>query len=179
MPGPKQITAAAAAAIAAMSLVATPIYKSLEGEELLPYKDIVGVWTVCSGDTSNVVKGVKLTKAECDARTKKIMEEYGAKVLEYNPSIGDYPLIFASHTIFAANIGVGKPGGKGGYYNSSVLRLSLKGEHRQSCRAMRLYDKAGGRVITGLQNRREGTQNMIGEYELCLAQAVERDLKLI
>lgn len=169
----------AAAALAAMSLIATPIYESLEGKKNLPYKDIVGVWTVCAGDTRNVIPGVRLTDAQCKERTKKIMDEYGAKVLEYNPTIGDYPLIFAAHTIFAANVGVGKKGGKGGYYNSSVLRLSLAGEHRQSCRAMRLYDKAGGSVITGLQNRREGTTNMIGEYELCLAQAVERDLRLI
>lgn len=173
MPAKKtMVTGGVAAAIAAMSLIATPLYKAFEGERLLPYKDIVGVWTVCSGDTRNVTPGVPETKESCEARTKKILEDYGKIVIKYNPSVAEYPLQFAAHTIFVANVG------EGNYKKSSVLRLTLEGKNREGCRAMRLYDKAGGKTIRGLQNRREGTQTMIGEYELCLADAVERDLKL-
>lgn len=168
-----RVVGGTAAAIAAMSLLATPIYEAWEGKVNKPYKDIVGVWTVCSGDTRNVTPGDVQTDAECKARTQKIMEDYGRIVLKYNPKIADYPLQFASHTIFTANVG------ETNYAKSSVLRLTLEGKNREGCRAMRLYDKAGGRVVTGLQNRRSGTKSMIGEYELCLAEAVERDLGLI
>lgn len=166
------VTGGSAAAVAAMALIATPIYKLWEGEKLVPYKDIVGVWTVCSGDTRNVTPGKAETKESCAKRTQAILEDFGNGVLRVNPSLKDYPLQFAGHTIFAANIGLSA------YGKSSVLRLDLQGKHREACRAMRLYDKAGGKVIKGLQNRREGTVNMVGEYELCLAEAVERDLGL-
>lgn len=160
------------AALAAMALIATPIYEGWEGKRNIPYQDIVGVWTVCSGDTRNVVRGVRLTDEQCRERTEKILQEYGTAVAEANPAIVNYPLQFASHTIFAANVGVGA------YKKSSVLRLSLQGKQRAGCRAMLLYDKAGGRVVVGLKNRRAGTSERLGEYELCLAEAVERDMGL-
>lgn len=162
---------AAAAAIAAMALIATPIYQTFEGTRNTPYKDIIGKWTVCSGETR--VEMRKYTDAECAEMTRKILEDdFGPAVAKLNPTIVDYPVSFAGHTTFAANIGMAA------YQKSSVLRLDLQGKHREACRAMRLYDKAGGKVVTGLTNRREGTPSMVGEYELCLADAVERDLGL-
>lgn len=157
--------------LALMVAIATPIYIGHEGEETLPYQDIVGVWTVCSGDTRNVEPGIRLTEEECAERTQKIMEEYGTAVAKVNPSIVNYPYQWAAHTIFAANIGVG------GYSRSSILRLDKAGKHRLACRALRKYKYAGGKVVIGLVNRREGTDQKVGEYELCLADAVERDIK--
>lgn len=162
---------AIAAGIAAMALLATPIYTSFEGTRNDPYKDSVGVWTVCSGETR--VEMRHYTNAECAEMTRHIIEDdFGPKVAKLNPTIVDYPVSFVGHTTFAVNIGMAN------YAKSSVLRLDLQGKHREACRAMRLYDKAAGRVLVGLQNRRQGTQSMIGEYELCLADAVERDLGL-
>ncbi len=105
--------------------------------------------------------------------TKSIMDEFGTEVATVNPSIVNYPNQWAAHTIFAANVG------KGGYKKSSVLSLDLKGQHRQACRYMLNYKYAGGKVFTGLVNRRAGTNDKIGEYELCLADAVERDIGTI
>lgn len=159
-----------AAALAAMTAVATPIYMSHEGTKTLPYKDIVGVWTVCSGDTRNVTPGKRETPEQCSERTKKIMDEYGTKVAEINPDIIDYPYEWASHTVFAANIGVPT------YKKSSIVVAYKQGQHRIACRNIRKYQYAGGKVVIGLINRRTGTDQKIGEYELCLADAVERDL---
>lgn len=160
----------AGGALAAMIAIATPIYISHEGTKLEPYFDDVGVLTVCSGETRFVEKR-KYTPAECAAMTDRIMRGFGIAVAEANPSIVNYPRQWASHTIFAANVGTDK------YYNSSVLKLDLKGEHRLACRAIRLYKYAGGRIFNGLINRREGTKEKIGEYELCLADAITRDLE--
>lgn len=159
-----------AIALAAMAAIATPIYVSHEGTKTLPYKDIVGVWTVCSGDTRNVTPGVRQTDAQCEERTKNIMSEFGEGVAKLNPTIVDYPTQWAAHTVFAANVGLGA------YAKSSVLRFDKQGQHRLGCRSMLLYKKAGGKTVIGLVNRRGGTEEKIGEYELCLVDAVQRDL---
>lgn len=148
--------------LAAMVAIATPIYVGWEGEKTLPYRDLVGVWTVCSGDTRNVVPGIRVSEGECRFRTQRILAEFGEGVQVMSPGIEDNPKQWAAHTIFAANVGLGA------YSRSSVRRLFNAGDHRGACRAIRLYDKAGGRVVRGLKNRREGTDTMIGEYELCL-----------
>lgn len=162
---------AAAAALAAMAAIATPIYVGWEGEELTAYKDVIGIVTICSGETRNVYMGLKLTQAECRERTRRIIVEYGSEVQRLSPGIEGSPYEWAAHSVFTANVGVGN------YSRSSVRRLYNAGDYRGACRAMRLYDKAGGRVIRGLQNRREGTSSMIGEYELCLGGAVPRSFK--
>lgn len=149
-------------ALAAMLAVATPIYVAWEGEKLEAYRDIVNVVTICSGDTRNVYMGMRLTKEQCRERTYRILTEFGEGVKTMSPGIDASPKEWAAHTIFSANVGLGA------YSRSSVRRLYNAGDRRGACRAMRLYDKAGGRVIQGLKNRREGTANMIGEYELCL-----------
>ena len=158
------------AALAAMTLIATPIYVGWEGEKLTAYQDIVKVWTICSGDTRDVHAGMSLTREQCRARTQKILYDFGTDVAKLSPGIEASPLEWGSHTIFAANVGTGA------YAKSSIRRLYNAGDFRGACRAMRLYDKAGGRVVRGLQNRRGGTPTMIGEYELCLGGAVPRTL---
>lgn len=157
-------------ALAAMLAIATPIYTSVEGTRTLPYKDIVGVWTVCSGDTRDVVPGEAQTPAQCDARTKAILSDFGSGVETAAPGIENSPYEWAAHTIFAANVGMGN------YRQSSVRRLYNAGHHRLACRAMRQYRLAGGKVAQGLVNRRDGTDDKIGEYELCNVGAIPADL---
>lgn len=156
--------------LAAMAAIATPVYVGWEGTKNTPYKDIVGVWTVCSGDTRNVLPGKKLTDAECNERTRKIVEEYGEDVSKSSPGIEVSPYEWAAHTVFAANVGIGA------YSKSSIRRNYNMGNYVEACRTMRLYDKAGGKVVLGLQNRRNGSGSRIGEYELCLAGAVPKEL---
>lgn len=153
-----------------MAAITTGIYIDHEGEVRKAYQDVVGVWTVCSGDTRNVTPGMVLTEEECRRRTEKIMEEYGTAVAEENPDIIDYPYEWGAHTSFAANVGVA------GYKRSGVNRLYKNGKHRLACRFMMKYKFAGGKVFTGLVNRRAGTNEKIGEYELCLVDAIPRDL---
>lgn len=164
-----QALKAGTAAAAAMAAIATPIYVSWEGEELVPYVDIVGVPTVCSGDTRNVTMGRPVTREECSRRTDAIIRDYGAQVAQLSPGIERSPYEWAAHTIFAANVGVGA------YGRSSVRRLYAGGQHRAACRFLRQYDKAGGRSVPGLANRRSGTADRIGEYELCLVGAIPAD----
>lgn len=156
--------------LAAMAAIATPVYVSWEGTKNTPYKDIVGVWTVCSGDTRNVVPGKKLTDAECDERTRRIVQEFGETVALSSPGIELSPYEWAAHTVFAANVGMPN------YNRSSIRKNYNAGNFVEACRAMRLYDKAGGKSVLGLKYRREGRDSRIGEYELCLAGAIPKAL---
>lgn len=167
---PKPKKAVIAAGLAAMAALATPIYEQWEGVEHRAYRDVVGIWTICAGDTRNVTPGQVATPAECTQRTAKIMEEYGLAVYETSPQVINHPHMWAALTIHTANIG------KTGYARSTTARLYNAGRYREACRYLRNYKYAGGRVVQGLVNRREGTERVVGEYELCLADAIRLDL---
>jgi lysozyme len=166
----KPVGAAIGAAMAVMVAIATPFYTGWEGVRTTAYRDIVGVWTICAGDTRNVSPGMRVTMEECNRRTAAIMDEFGESVRRDSPTVVNHPHIWASLTSFAANVG------KAGYRNSSVRRLYDAGQYRAACRRMRAFRLAGGRVVQGLINRREGTDDRMGEYELCLADAIRLEL---
>lgn len=57
----------------------------LEGREYAPYKDVVGIITVCDGHTGNdIILNKRYSDAECDALTKADLERIAKQV---NPSI--------------------------------------------------------------------------------------------
>lgn len=49
-------------------LLAVSLVAGREGLRLPAYKDVVGIWTICYGDTHDVKQGQVATKAECDDR---------------------------------------------------------------------------------------------------------------
>lgn len=149
---------------AAMLAIAVPFGISWEGMKLNPYKDLVGIWTVCGGATH--VKMRPYTEAECREITVAQYKTFGEGVRATTPGIDREPWQWASHTTFASNIGLAA------YERSSVRRLFVQGRYVEACRAMRLYKYAGGKVVNGLIFRREGKDERIGEYELCVVGAV-------
>ena len=52
--------------------------------------------------------------------------------------------------------------GKTGFKSSTVLRRYLSGDRIGACHAVRMWNKAGGKVLKGLDNRRKA------EEQLCL-----------
>ena len=158
-----------AAAMAAMLALATPFIGTWEGKANMPYRDIVGVKTVCYGETQNVEQR-RYSDAECAAMLKRRIPDYAGPVARAVPGIVNSPYEWAAHTSLAYNIGVTA------YERSSVARLAREGKRVEACRFMRRYNRAGGRVVRGLQFRREGDGARIGEYEMCLVGAVQADL---
>lgn len=158
---------AAGGATAALA-IATAFVTSYEGERTTPYFDSVGVQTVCRGETHVIMR--KYTHDECEAMTIERVKEFQDYVKQSTPGIEKYPYTWASFTSFAYN------NGQGTYSNSSVRRLYNQGEYIAACRFIRNYNKAGGQVLTGLVYRRNGHLNIIGEYELCLVDAIPREI---
>lgn len=135
------------AAAALIALVA-----AWEGTRTDPYRDIVGVWTVCTGETNVPMR--RYTKAECDAMLAKSLTGYAEGVKRLSPRLEGYQLVAATSLTY--NIG------EAAYARSTVRRRFNAGDLRGGCDAFLAWRFAGGREIKGLKNRREA------ERKICL-----------
>ncbi len=141
--------------IAGAIALALPLIEKWEGTKLSPYRDIVGVMTVCTGETR--VEMRRYTAAECRAMLEKaVRSDYGAAVLKAVPALQQKPHALAASISLAYNIG------GDGYARSSAARAFNAGKWRAGCDAFMLWVNAGGRRVQGLVNRRTD------ERKLCL-----------
>lgn len=145
------IGASAAAAIALASTLIVP----WEGRELRAYRDIVGVPTICYGETRGVRMGDIATPAECDSMLAQAVAEFD---LAIRPCL---PPVLPDKTR-AAFISAAYNIGSSAFCKSSMSRRALAGQLQDACDALLLWNKAGGRVVKGLVNRRNA------ERRLCL-----------
>lgn len=140
---------------AALALaIAMAIIAPWEGRELTPYRDIVGVWTVCDGHTGGV-QDRKYTPAECD----KLLASDTAKAyaLVRRCITRDLPPeMAAAFTSLAFNVG------PKGVCGSTLQRHANAGNFVQACGQLMRWVYAGGKRVKGLVNRRQA------EYRLCM-----------
>lgn len=155
---------------AAVLAIAVPVGVSWEGEKLDPYKDAVGIWTVCSGATD--VQMRRYTSAECATVTARQYARFRDEVAAAEPGLKKEPWQWAAYTLFASNVGTPT------FAKSSMLKLYRSGRFVEACRYLKNYKYAGGKVFQGLLFRREGKDERIGEVELCLVGAVPAQLGL-
>lgn len=151
---PKRTLIAVIGTSAAAGLLA--LIAQWEGKENVGYRDIVGVPTACFGDTNDVVVGKRYSDAECLARLEQQALAHVEPVLSCTPALKgrDNQLIAAGS--LAYNIGTAA------YCKSSVDRRFDAGDFKGACDAFLLWNRAGGREVRGLTNRRNA------ERTLCL-----------
>jgi lysozyme len=145
-----------------------------EGLRLNSYRDIVGVWTICYGETKGVGPGQKATKEECDSMFAGSItsHETGMRACLKNPGptlkdriVKENAGVEAVHipTLpYVAFVSLAYNIGPGGFCRSSMPRLINSGDLRAACDALPAFNRAGGRVVQGLVNRRAA------ERKLCL-----------
>jgi GH24 family phage-related lysozyme (muramidase) len=140
--------------------VSVPFIGRWEGLRLEAYLDIVGVPTVCYGETKGVSLGDSHTKVQCDVM-------FSREVLDYRDRLRS---AFTSDTVanrlslerdvaytsLAYNVGVS------GTAKSTAVRRLNQANIAGGCEALGWWNKAGGRVVRGLVNRRSE------ETELCM-----------
>ncbi|OKL45000.1 lysozyme [Pseudovibrio exalbescens] len=133
-----------------------------EGLRLAAYRDIVGVPTICYGETRGVKLGDQHTRAECDAMLLASLKRHEAgmrKCLKAPDRIPNKSYVaFVSLTY---NIGTGA------FCRSTATRRLNAGDLEGACEAATWFNRAGGRVVKGLHNRRSA------EYRLCMEGAGE------
>lgn len=128
-----------------------------EGKRNEPYRDPIGIVTVCYGETRVPMR--RYSDAECLAMLEEASAEFLEGVRRRNPTIVGYPHQWAAHTSFAYNVGLGR------YSRSSVARLFEEGRQVEACRFLGSYVYAGGTKMRGLERRRAA------ETALCLEDA--------
>lgn len=149
--------------------LAVKIIQPWEGRSLAAYYDRLAkppVWTICDGDTDNVRPGMVETPAGCDKRLAvKLVRDYRAPVAACVGSWEDRPLAWRGAMLSLAwNVGIGAT------CRSTAVRLAKAGKYRESCEAASAFNKAGGKRLDGLVNRREmGDAQRVGEAETCVS----------
>lgn len=128
-----------------------------EGLRLTAYRDIVGIPTVCYGETRGVHLGDRHTRTECDAMLLASLRRHEAGMRRCLNAPDRLPektyIAFVSLTY---NIGVGT------FCRSTAARRLNAGNIRGACEAATWFDKAGGRKVRGLVRRR------VAEHALCV-----------
>ena len=159
-PQTKKTGTLAAVVGAAAAAILTPMVVMWESggkDHLVPYRDIVGVWTQCHGETLNVKATTPAETPEgCALKLDNRLAGFAQAVVKCTPSLRGKDEEWAAATSLAYNIGVGA------YCKSSVDRFFDAGKPLQACDAFLLWDKAGGKRVQGLANRRAA------ERALCL-----------
>jgi lysozyme len=142
---------------AAMIVAAAGFIAGWEGLYTHAYRDVVGIPTICYGHIEDVKMGDYRTPEQCKKLLAEDLPRYQAMVKRAVPKIEDYPLpVQVAVLSLTYNIG------GGGFAHSTVARRLNAGDRRGACDAILMWNKAGGRVIRGLVNRRRA------ERALCL-----------
>ena len=158
MAAPKRKTLVGIVGLATAAIVAPFVsgWESGGRPHLTAYKDIVGVWTICDGETLGVKPSMVETVEGCKARDEGALIRHAEPVLACTPGLkGHAPQLSAAISL-AYNIGTA------GYCRSTVARRFNAGDWRGACNAFLMWNKAGGQVIRGLNRRRRA------ERDLCL-----------
>lgn len=148
------------------------VYESSGKHVGKPYKDVVGVWTVCDGYTGKDINPNKwYTPEECKVITTKAIAAHGKGVLE----CVKVPLSqkeYEAYTSFAFNVGVGA------FCGSNILRTLNAGNRSMACQGLYMHpngkpawSNAGGKFYQGLQNRR------YSEYKTCMKGVYSGEVK--
>lgn len=120
------------------------LIKQFEGCRLQAYKCAAGVWTIGYGHTSGVKSTNVITKEQAEKYLKEDLEKYEKNVEKYNAKYSWNQNEFDALVSFAYNIG-------------SIDQLTANGSRERSTIAekMLLYNKAGGKELSGLTERRK------------------------
>ena len=130
------------------------LIKEFEGLRLEAYKCPAGVWTIGYGTTSRAGVGVKpaagmvITETEAEWYLEQAVAKFAAGVEAVITAPVDENE-FAAMTSLAYNIGLS------GFRKSSALRHFNAGDKAKAAAAIKLWNKAGGKVLTGLVRRRD------------------------
>jgi lysozyme len=142
----------AALALSASALVGIASWEGYSGDS---YKDIVGVWTIGFGTTDGVKQGqVTNPVAALQRKLDDVKKFEGA--LKQCVTVPLHQHEYDAYLSMAYNIG------PTAFCNSTLVRKLNSGDYEGACKEILRWNKAGGKVVRGLVNRREA------EYRQCI-----------
>lgn len=142
-------------AITAAGILAVQTVGGFEGLRTYAYRDVIGVWTACYGETAGIKPGMKFSKATCDNMLvdSLVKHEQGMRACLKAPDA--LPVnVYVADLSLAYNVGVGA------FCKSSIVKLQNAAQIAASCDRFLLYNKAGGKVVKGLVTRRQAERTL-------------------
>lgn len=150
--------------VAAMLALAMWLVVPFEGRSMEPYRDVVGVLTVCHGHTGSVQQRT-YTRDECDRLLRSDLGEAWRTVQRcIHAPMTDYQA--AALVSFTFNVGPGRKGVKDGLCqlkNGRVPRIrqyANEGDWQRACAQLDHWVYAGGVRYRGLVRRRAAERAM-------------------
>ncbi|MDQ0509758.1 lysozyme [Ancylobacter amanitiformis] len=142
-----------------------------EGKRLVAYKDPVGIWTIGYGHTDaagapKVTPGLTITDAEAIAILRRDLGQYEAAVRQaVTVALTDNQ--FAALVSFCFNVGPAN------FRKSTLLKKLNAGDPASVPRELMKWNKAGGKVLPGLTNRRAAEAGLWAKGEFVASNYVE------
>jgi lysozyme len=135
-----------------VSLEGRRMIEGFEGNRLVAYKDSAGVLTISVGHTSAagapiVRPGMRITAGESEQIFANDLRKFERGV-EQNVKVPLLPCEFDSLVSLAFNIGLGA------FKSSTLLRDLNRGDKRRAADRFLDWNRAGGKVVRGLEKRR-------------------------
>lgn len=126
---------------AAVMALAVPLYVTSEGWKNEPYRDPVGILTVCAGHTGpDVISGRHYSDAECRAIMARDFAEHNARMVACAPMLQQAPAeVYAAVLSFALNVGTGA------FCRSTMAKRLQAGEWMAACAELSRWVMAGGK----------------------------------
>ena len=135
--------------------LAIAVVGAFEGYSATAYPDVIGVPTICYGETKGVHLGDKATRAQCD-------EKLSSRLVEFNEGVSSCINVDLPDSRRVAFVSLAYNIGTAAFCKSTVVRKINAGDVAGSCDAILMWNKAGGSVRNGLTQRRKK------EREMCL-----------
>jgi lysozyme len=126
-----------------------------EGNKVQPYLDIVGVPTVCAGVTRNVYISRIYTAKECSQLNRAEIQRH-ADDLSKCVKVELSPQETTAYVSWVYNVG------SNAACESTLIKQLNAGNRIAACSQLLRWNRANGKEIKGLTNRRNA------EYQLCL-----------
>lgn len=150
--------AATTTGTAAILAAAAAFVGPWEGERTEAYLDRVAsppVWTVCYGETRGVKAGDRYSSSECSEMLTGALGEFRDRLVTCIPSLPQQPEgVQVALVSWSYNVGTGAA------CRSTLAKRANAGRWRDACNQLPRWNKAGGRVVQGLVNRRAAEQRL-------------------
>lgn len=150
-------------ALGASSIIAVTggyLIGPFEGKRNAAYLDLVGIPTLCFGETTGVKIGDYKTDEECEQSLAKELTKYNTN-MKRNVTVPLKEYEEIAYTSFVWNIGETQ------WNKSTLLKKLNAGDNLGACKELLRWNMAGGKVVKGLTNRR------VAEYNVCTNQNAE------
>ena len=154
--GVKKVSIASALTLA----IATPFVMKWEGLKTTTYLDVVGIPTVCYGETgAHIRMGMQFTANEC----RNLLDR---RLLQFATALDRCVATPLTPNQGAAVLELGYNVGVNAVCNSTMVRMIKQGQPPSVwCKQLHRWVKAQGRTYRGLVNRREDS------YQMCIKEA--------